>query len=145
MQRFTHRAASNSVARASAGCLRSSAAGPSSSARQAPARLSRVAATSLQATRPFSSSLSRGQATPVDDDAAAAAAAENEEIERVQDEVDVCIVGGGPAGLSAAIRIKQQANEAGKDIRVILLEKGPEVGECERHGVGFTSTATEHW
>ncbi|KAI9208857.1 uncharacterized protein BJ171DRAFT_418934 [Polychytrium aggregatum] len=48
--------------------------------------------------------------------------------ERFAEEVDVCIVGAGPAGLSAAIRIKQQAATAGKDIRVFVVEKGPEVG-----------------
>ncbi len=41
---------------------------------------------------------------------------------------DVVIVGGGPAGLSAAIRLKQLANEAGKEISVCVLEKGSEIG-----------------
>ena len=48
--------------------------------------------------------------------------------ERAEDEVDVCIVGAGPAGLSAAIRLKQLEKESGKDIRVVVLEKGAEVG-----------------
>jgi electron-transferring-flavoprotein dehydrogenase len=41
---------------------------------------------------------------------------------------DVVIVGAGPAGLSAAIRLKQLANEAGREIAVCVLEKGSEVG-----------------
>lgn len=49
-------------------------------------------------------------------------------VERVEDETDVCIVGAGPAGLSAAIRIKQLEREKGKDVRVVVLEKGGEVG-----------------
>ena len=49
-------------------------------------------------------------------------------VERAEDEVDVCIVGAGPAGLSAAIRLKQLEQEKGKEIRVVVLEKGSEVG-----------------
>ncbi|MEG3143945.1 electron transfer flavoprotein-ubiquinone oxidoreductase [Sphingomonas sp. RT2P30] len=41
---------------------------------------------------------------------------------------DVVVVGGGPAGLSAAIRLKQLANEAGAELSVCLLEKGSEIG-----------------
>ena len=52
-------------------------------------------------------------------------------IERAEDEVDVCIVGAGPAGLSAAIRLKQLEQEKGKELRVVVLEKGPEVGEWQ--------------
>ncbi|KAF2145082.1 uncharacterized protein K452DRAFT_265693 [Aplosporella prunicola CBS 121167] len=52
------------------------------------------------------------------------------EVERESDQVDVCIVGGGPAGLSAAIRLKQLANDAGnEDFRVLLLEKAGEMGD----------------
>ncbi|KAG5756057.1 hypothetical protein H9Q69_005999 [Fusarium xylarioides] len=50
-------------------------------------------------------------------------------VERVSDEVDVCIVGAGPAGLSAAIRLKQLATEAGnEDFRVLVLEKAGDLG-----------------
>jgi electron-transferring-flavoprotein dehydrogenase len=41
---------------------------------------------------------------------------------------DVVIVGGGPAGLSAAIRLKQRAAEQGAEISVCVLEKGSEIG-----------------
>src|SRR5215213_10257519 len=41
---------------------------------------------------------------------------------------DVVIVGAGPAGLTAAIRLKQLAAEAGREIPVCILEKGSEVG-----------------
>ncbi len=41
---------------------------------------------------------------------------------------DVVIVGGGPAGLAAAIRVKQAAAEKGAEISVCILEKGSEVG-----------------
>ncbi|SAK83720.1 electron transport protein [Caballeronia calidae] len=41
---------------------------------------------------------------------------------------DVVIVGGGPAGLSAAIRLKQRAAEEGVELGVCVLEKGSEIG-----------------
>jgi electron-transferring-flavoprotein dehydrogenase len=51
-----------------------------------------------------------------------------EPVERESMEYDVVIVGGGPAGLSAAIRLKQLAAEHNREVSVCLLEKGSEVG-----------------
>jgi electron-transferring-flavoprotein dehydrogenase len=54
---------------------------------------------------------------------------------------DVVIVGAGPAGLSAAIKLKQLCNSSGKDISVCVVEKGPEVGSHILSGNVFEPVA----
>src|ERR1700722_16397048 len=52
----------------------------------------------------------------------------SEDVEREAMDYDVVIVRAGPAGLSAAIRLKQLAQAAGAEVSVAVLEKGSEVG-----------------
>ncbi|APQ11335.1 electron transfer flavoprotein-ubiquinone oxidoreductase [Pseudomonas oryzihabitans] len=64
-------------------------------------------------------------------------------MEREYMEFDVVIVGAGPAGLSAACRLKQQATEKGQEISVCVVEKGSEVGAHILSGAVFEPRALD--
>ena len=62
-------------------------------------------------------------------------------MEREVMEFDVVIVGGGPAGLSAAIRLRQLAQKQNRDLSVCVLEKGSEIGAHTLSGAVLESRA----
>ncbi len=62
-------------------------------------------------------------------------------MQRESMEVDVVIVGAGPAGLSTACRLMQMAKESGKELSVCVLEKGSEVGAHILSGAVFEPSA----
>jgi len=64
-------------------------------------------------------------------------------VEREYMEFDVVIVGAGPAGLSAACRLKQQAADKGQEISVCVVEKGSEVGAHILSGAVFEPRALD--
>ena len=70
----------------------------------------------------------------------------SDEAERESMEYDVVIVGAGPSGLAAAIRLKQLAADAGVELSVAVLEKGSEVGAHILSGAVIDPKAiTELW
>ena len=65
----------------------------------------------------------------------------DQQIEREFMDYDVVIVGAGPSGLSAAIKIRQLAQDSGNEVSVVVVEKGSEVGAHILSGAVFEPTA----
>jgi len=65
------------------------------------------------------------------------------DMERVADESDVLIVGGGPAGMTTAIKLKQLAKQHGMDLSVTLVEKASEIGGHTLSGACIETSALE--
>ncbi|KAK0531740.1 hypothetical protein OC842_003524 [Tilletia horrida] len=120
-------------------CTRTVAA----AAAAAPAWSRRSGAAIAHQTRALSQSRPVRRATPTDDVPEDEDAFDLDSVERAQDMADLIIVGGGPAGLSAAIKFRQLAEAEGKDLRVVVLEKGPEIGNHILSGAVIQPNALE--
>jgi electron-transferring-flavoprotein dehydrogenase len=59
------------------------------------------------------------------------------------DRFDVLIVGAGPAGLGAAIRLRQQATAAGRELSVVVIDKAPAPGQHVLSGAAFESSCLD--
>lgn len=57
---------------------------------------------------------------------------------------DVLIVGAGPAGLAAAIKVKQLCETTGKNLSVCVVEKAPELGAHILSGIVHQALITHH-
>jgi len=64
-------------------------------------------------------------------------------VERESMEFDVVVVGAGPAGLSAAIKLSQLAQEQEQEISICVVEKGSEVGAHILSGAVFETSALD--
>ena len=59
------------------------------------------------------------------------------------EEVDVCIVGAGPAGLSTAIKLMQLSKQHNKELRVMVVEKGADIGSHTLSGAVIETRALD--
>jgi electron-transferring-flavoprotein dehydrogenase len=59
------------------------------------------------------------------------------------DGIDILVVGAGPAGLAAAIRAKQQAKTAGRDVSVVVIDKAPAAGNHALSGATFEAAVLD--